>query len=119
MKLVADECVDFGIIRELRRNGVEIYSILEEIASIKDKTVLEIANEKGWLLLTEDKDFGELVFRFKLPNHGVVLVRIIGLDRSIKISRVVALILDHYEQLQNAFTVISNEKTKIRRIDFQ
>ena len=116
MKLVADECVDFGIIRQLRHNGVEVFSILEELASVKDKTVLEVANEKGWLLLTEDRDFGELVFRFMLPNHGVVYVRIQDLDRKIKIARVVSIILNHYDQLLGSFTVITNDKMKIRRI---
>jgi predicted nuclease of predicted toxin-antitoxin system len=115
MKLVADESVDFGIIRELRRNNVEVYSISEEIASIKDKSVLEIANEKKRLLITEDKDFGELVFRLKLPHHGVILIRVLGLDRQIKIQRVVTLLLEHFNHLYNNFTVITNEKMKIRK----
>lgn len=58
MKIVADECVDFGIVRELRQNGVEVFSICEETGSIKDNDVLNIANEQNTLLLTEDKDFG-------------------------------------------------------------
>lgn len=115
MRLVADECVDYGIIRELRKNNVEVFAIFEEIASIKDKNVLEIANEREWLLLTEDRDFGELVFRFKQPHHGIVYVRIKGLPRKVKIDRVVSIILNYYNDLHDAFTLITNEQMKIRR----
>ena len=114
MKIVADECLDYGIIRSLRENGVIVYSISEEIASIKDTNVLEIANEKGWILVTEDRDFGELVFRLNQAHHGIVYVKVKGLERKVKVERVVSIILGHYEQLQNAFTVITNEKMKIR-----
>jgi predicted nuclease of predicted toxin-antitoxin system len=115
MKIVADECLDYGIIRSLRENGVTVFSISEEIASIKDTNVLEIANEKGWMLLTEDRDFGELVFRLNQAHHGIVYIKVKGLERKIKIERVVSIVLEHYEQLLNAFTVITNEKMKIRR----
>lgn len=115
MKLVADECVDFGIVRSLRENGVNVFSISEELASIKDKNVLEIANEKEWLLLTEDRDFGELVFRLNQAHHGIVYVKIKGLERRLKIEKVVSIVLEHYKHLQNAFTIITNEKMKIRK----
>jgi predicted nuclease of predicted toxin-antitoxin system len=87
MKLVADECVDFGIIRALRENEVEVFAIVEETASIMDNDVLKIANERSELLLTQDKDFGELVFRLKLPNHGVVLIRMDSDTREIRIKK--------------------------------
>lgn len=115
MRLVADECLDYGIIRSLRENGVIVFSISEEIASIKDKNVLEIANEKQWLLLTEDRDFGELVFRLNQAHHGIVYIKVKGLDRKVKIDRIVSIVLEHYQHLHNAFTVITNEKMKIRR----
>lgn len=115
MKLVADECVDFGIIRKLRDNGVTIFSICEEAGSIKDNDVLGIANEQNTLLLTEDKDFGELVFRLKLPNHGVVLVRMVKSTRLEKIDKVVEVILQHYFQLENSFSLITDDKVKIRK----
>ncbi len=46
MKVVADESVDFGIIRKLRNNGVEVFSISEDTGSIKDIDVLSIARNK-------------------------------------------------------------------------
>ena len=115
MKIIADECVDFGIIRNLRANGVEVYSILEETASIQDVDVLKIANEQETILLTEDKDFGELVFRLKMPNHGVILVRMMENSRAEKIEKVVNVILQHYHQLKDAFSLITDDKVKIKK----
>ena len=115
MKLIADECVDYGVIRSLRENGVTVFSISEELSSIEDKNVLELANDMQWLLLTEDRDFGELVFRLNQPHHGIVYVKIKGLERKFKIERIVSIILEHYEHLSHAFTVITNDKMKIRK----
>lgn len=47
---------------------------------ISDDIVLELANSEGVLLLTADKDFGELVFRLRRVSSGVVLVRLAGLS---------------------------------------
>ena len=115
MRLVVDECVDFGVIRLLREKGVTVFSISEELSSIADKNVLEIANEMQCLLLTEDRDFGELVYRFNQPHHGIVYVKIKGLERKVKIERIVSIILKYYEQLSHSFTVITNDRMKIRK----
>ena len=61
-QIVADESVDFRIVTALRSVGLIVYSVAEELPSINDISVLSIAVEKEALLITEDKDFGELVF---------------------------------------------------------
>jgi len=66
-QIVADESVDFRIVIQLRQIGLTVYAIVEQQPSIKDEEVLAIANENDALLITEDKDFGELVFRLQLP----------------------------------------------------
>ncbi|MBA4140856.1 MAG: DUF5615 family PIN-like protein [Segetibacter sp.] len=73
---VADESVDFNLVKFLRTKGLSVFSILEEAASLKDNMVLELAVEKNAILITEDKDFGELVFKLKLPHTGILLLRI-------------------------------------------
>ena len=75
MKFVADESVDFAIISILRLHGFEIISISESYFGESDDKVLEIAVREKSLLLTEDKDFGELVFRLKKENFGIILIK--------------------------------------------
>jgi predicted nuclease of predicted toxin-antitoxin system len=68
MTIVADESVDFGIILLLRQKGITVLSIAEESFGIKDEEVLAIAVKNKCMLITEDKDFGELTYRLKLEH---------------------------------------------------
>ena|SRR4051794_25859359 len=111
-QIVADESVDFRIVNALRDAGLIVYAVAEEFPSISDRSVLSIAVEKQALLITEDKDFGELVFRLKLPHTGVLLIRIEKADH--KLPSVIASIKDHYNDLINKFSVISDNKLRIK-----
>ena len=73
MKFVADESVDFPIVERLRQDGHSVWAVVEMDAGIADDLVLDHANRQNAVLLTADKDFGELVFRLKRLNLGVVL----------------------------------------------
>ena len=73
--IVADESVPLPVILKLRDEGHNILSIAETTPGVPDEAVLERANQEQALLLTEDKDFGELVFRDHRAHHGVVLAR--------------------------------------------
>ena len=65
---LADENVDFPIIARLRELDYSVQSIAEDCPSLNDTQVLQWALERDAVLLTEDKDFGELVFRRRLLN---------------------------------------------------
>ena len=63
MNFLADESVDQPIVERLRHDGHGVLAVVEMEPSISDETVLKRANQQLSLLLTADKDFGELVFR--------------------------------------------------------
>lgn len=63
MKLLVDECFDIKLVKSLRDAGYDVAYIIELAPSITDREVLEIAYQQERILITEDKDFGELVFR--------------------------------------------------------
>ena len=86
-----------------------------EIAAKLDEAVLAQADHAGSLLLTADKDFGELVFRRRQATTGVVLIRLAGLSTAAKMDIVSAVIRDHESELLHAFTVISAGTVRIRR----
>lgn len=71
-------------------------------------------NERRALLITEDKDFGELVFRQQLVHAGVILVRLAGLSVGAKTNIVSTTLTRHEVQLPGAFTVISPGMLRIR-----
>src|SRR6185295_1271582 len=103
MKFVADENVDLPIITRLRNDGHEVHAVIEGFAGISDDEVLKQANKQGVVLLTGDKDFGELVYRDHRYNCGIVLIRLAGLSNNEKAEIVANVVKDHAAELENAF----------------
>ena len=79
IRFVADEGVDAPIVRLLRQNDFDVFYIAEESPSIDDTIVLQKANTENRILITKDKDFGELVYRLRQVHTGVILTRLEGL----------------------------------------
>jgi len=98
----------------LRSVGYNVEYVAEKDAGISDDEVLEIANDKNTLLLTADKDFGELVFRQRRVTSGVVLIRLAGLSPTRKAEIVVSTIKKHGTELMHSFSVITPGAIRIR-----
>ncbi len=75
MRLLADENVDAAIVQYLRSDGCDVLSAAESLAGESDGVVLELARQQDRILLTNDLDFGELVFRQRLVTTGIILLR--------------------------------------------
>lgn len=114
MKILADESVDFGIVSNLRNNGLDVVSILEDNPGISDHTVLDMAVKNNRLLLTEDKDFGELTYRLRLPHVGILLIRLTDVPRQKRIEMVLETLQKHVEKFSNNFSVLSSRNLRIR-----
>ena len=115
MKFVADEGVDKLIVIALREAGFDINYILETHPGTEDDLILHLSNSEKRILITQDKDFGELVFRLKQSHTGIILIRLEGYTAAIKAQIVKGLLLLHYEELLNAFTVIQPNAIRIRK----
>ena len=114
MKIVADESVDWPMVERLRGDGHEVIAIVETCPGAPDERVLETANASAAILLTADRDFGELVFRLGQISAGVVLVRLAGLGRESKLARVSDVFREHAAELGDAFTVLTPGVVRIR-----
>lgn len=114
MLLVADESVDFGIIQLLRKKGASVISIAEENVGINDEAVLKIAIKNQCLLITEDKDFGELTYRLNMKHKGILLIRLGELMRKERIEYAVQMIQKHFEYLNNNFSVLDKRGIRIK-----
>lgn len=78
MKLLVDEGVDFSVVQRLRDRGYDVASVLKEQSGATDDEVLAWAVAQNRLLVTNDKDFGELVYRQRYDVSGILLLRLIG-----------------------------------------
>ncbi|HUV80451.1 MAG TPA: DUF5615 family PIN-like protein [Candidatus Bathyarchaeia archaeon] len=115
LKLLADECIDRQIVNRLRQEGHKVLLYVAEMESgITDDEVLNLANREKSILLTADKDFGELIFRQGKIANGVILVRLAGLSPEIKSGVVTDAIKDHAGKLLQAFTVFTPVTVRIR-----
>ncbi|MEZ4775677.1 MAG: DUF5615 family PIN-like protein [Bacteroidia bacterium] len=116
MKFLADENTDGIMVALLRQKGFTVLDIKELSPGIDDIEVLKMANQENAILITEDKDFGELVYRLKMVNHGVMLIRLSGWESSQKGKYVAEVIDRHKEQFWDSFSVISTDKIRIRKM---
>jgi predicted nuclease of predicted toxin-antitoxin system len=72
--ILADENIHGFIIKTLREAGFEVISVAQTAKSIKDENVIQLALQYGYLLLTEDKDFGEWVFAHHIKDLSVLFL---------------------------------------------
>lgn len=115
MKIVADEGIESKIVATLRQNGYDVLYIAESFPSISDTEVLQIALNESAILLTKDKDFGELIFKLKFPHKGIVLVRLGENMSSIhKAEIILKAFQKHFEEFKGHFSVIDEEFIRIR-----
>ncbi len=116
MKFLADECCDVPLIESLRSGGHDVVYAKEQMKGEEDDVVLERAFRENRVLITEDKDFGELVYRLKKPAKGVILMRIPVEKRQSKWSRLKTLIDNHSAQIIDHFVIVDTEKFRFRRL---
>ena len=116
MKILADESVDRDVFVRLRADGFDVLAVAELSPSLPDESVLAIANSETAVLLTHDKDFGELSFRLGRVHTGIVLSRLGGLSMDQKVEIVSQAFREHSEEFVGAFSVISPGAVRIRRI---
>ncbi len=114
MRLLVDECVGPTVARWLRQQGHEVFSVYDEARGLSDDELLARAATGRWILLTSDKDFGELVFRQRLPHCGVVLLRLED-QRARQVIPVLRALLEEYgDRLGDTFTVATETKVRFR-----
>jgi predicted nuclease of predicted toxin-antitoxin system len=114
MIVVADESVDYGLVIRLREHDISVVSVLEGCPGVLDEQVIDIANQHQCLLLTEDKDFGELSYRLKFVHHGILLIRLNDISRLDRIEKALKTITEHYEKLMQSFLVLTSRGLRIK-----
>jgi predicted nuclease of predicted toxin-antitoxin system len=115
LRFLADEGCDFAVVRALRDTGFDVAAVCEIMPRSIDSDVLNLAHAENRVLLTEDKDFGWLVFVSHAASAGVVLIRFPGHARSTLPDAVVWLAEKHSSELQNAFVVLEPNQARFSR----
>jgi len=112
MRFLVDECTGPAVARWLRDRSHEVFSVYEEARGMTDVDILDKAYSEGWILITNDKDFGEKVFREKQSHRGVIFLRLQDERAAAKIDAIEKLLDGYEEQLAGVFVVVS--ETQVR-----
>lgn len=113
MKFLADVNIEKAIVDELRGLGYDTVWIAEEDPYLDDLSIFKITQKENRVLLTNDKDFGEIVFRQKLTPAGIILFRIKGQDVREKVKLLKKLLASNEGRIMKHFVVVTKEKVRL------
>ena len=116
MLILADENVERRVVLLLCDNGYAVDYIAEQASGIDDAAVLDRAVKGYDLLLTGDKDFGELHFHQGFAHKGVLLYRLDRMPTMDKARLILKTLQENEAELQFAFTVVTPVKMRIRKL---
>ena len=115
MRFLVDECTGVAVARWLRSRNHEVFSVYEQARGMKDREIIEKCFAESWIFITNDKDFGEKVYREKYAHKGVIFLRLAN-ERSSNKIEVIRNLLDNYaEQLSNNFVVVTEIQVRFAR----
>ena len=112
--ILADENIEDILIHNLREEGIEIVSVKEELRGMKDIDIAAYSLHPPRIILTEDKDFGDIVFANKIKLAGVILLRYHFSEALIINSILVNFLKKNKHSLFGNFVTISTNKIRIR-----
>lgn len=113
MQFLIDECTGKRLAKLLEKEGHDVLFAGDVMSSVSDEEIIKKCEEDDRILVTDDKDFGELVFRLGRPIKGVILLRIITIPE-IRLEAILKL-LKNYD-VKNKFIVLQENAVRIRKI---
>lgn len=119
MKFLIDECVGHGVTKWLQDQGYDTISILEVSPGISDYAVLYKALHDNRILITMDKDFGDIVFRNNNEHCGIILLRLSNWQSKHKITVLERILAQHANDFENNFIVVTEQSIRIVRTNKQ
>ncbi len=115
MRFLVDECTGPGVGRWLRQQGHDVFSVFEEARGTSDEDVLRKAHLENRILITNDKDFGDEVYRLKRPHRGIVLLRLDDETSQNTINTLERLLNAFGVELPDRFVVVTDTQVRFAR----
>ena len=114
MKFLLDESAELRLASVLTELGHDVKSIVRDFPrSLADEDVLALARSEERVLITNDRDFGELIVRHQLPHAGVIYFRMTDQSIDAKQARL-SYVLERYSNRLREFIVVRERSTRIR-----
>lgn len=115
LRFLIDESADARVAPYLRGRGYDVALVATDYApALDDAEILAIAVRDQRILITFDRDFGELVFSQRQPHAGVLYFRLGPIDLPTEIARLDH-VLTHYADRLDHFLTITRRSVRVRR----
>lgn len=116
MRFLVDESTGPWVAQWLRDHGYEVFSVFEQARGLDDEEIIQRAFAENWILITNDKDFGDKIFRDQKPHKGIVLLRLDDERSAIKIDVIRQLLENYADRLENQFVVVTENAVRFAKM---
>ena len=114
MKLLADENIPASVVRILEEEGYDIRWIRIDSPGISDIEVMQNAHQEKRIILTYDKDFGELAVKDPIyPSSGIILFRLSQKNPGL-IAKYIGEVIKSRQDWEGHFSVVESERIRMR-----
>ncbi len=115
MRFLVDECTGPGVAHWLQAQTYQVFSVYEEARGASDDDILHKAFAENWIIITNDKDFGEKIYRERYPHRGIILLRLENERVPNKIAVLQRLLENYGAQLAEQFIVVTEQQIRFAR----
>ena len=115
MRFLVDESTGPAVAQWLHEQGHDVFSVYNSARGLDDDAIVEKAFNENWILITNDKDFGDQVYREQKPHHGVILLRLDDERAKSKIEILRRLLQSHADRLPEQFVVVTEKSVRFAK----
>ena len=116
LKFLVDVGVGKGIEEYLNEKGYDTKAVRDIDPGMEDEEIIRIAVTENRMIITMDKDFGELVYHSSIEHSGVLLLRLEDATGTKKLQVVKHILNNYANRIRNCFCVFQKDKFRIRKI---
>ena len=116
MRFLVDGCTGPSVAEWLRNQQHEVFSVFEEASGMNDDEIILKALQENWILITNDKDFGDKVYRDGRLHAGIILLLLEDERVQSKIDVLSRLIKSYPDRLPNTFVVVTEKQARFVKI---
>jgi|SRR3989338_874902 len=114
LRFLIDESSGKKLAGFLKEKGFDAVYVGDWLKGADDEAILQKSNQEDRILITNDSDFGELIFRWKKPSSGIIFLRLMTDNPSNRLKVALFLIQTLNKKLKKRFIVASENKVRIR-----
>jgi predicted nuclease of predicted toxin-antitoxin system len=115
MRFIVDECTGPTVASWLQGQQHEVFSVYDEARGMRDEAIIQKGFRENWIIVTNDKDFGEKVYRERHPHKGVVFLRLDDERPANKIAVLQRLLARYANELADQFIVVTETQVRFAR----